>query len=64
LFNREIARRAGIDESYLSKLVRGSRCPSLVIVERLIGVLDFTLMEEELLRSVAVLDRGKARRYV
>jgi hypothetical protein len=60
LTNRQVAAQAGIDPSYLSKLVRGSRCPSLVTVERLIVVLPLTAGEREALRSVAVTDRGKS----
>jgi ribosome-binding protein aMBF1 (putative translation factor) len=61
LSNREIAERAGIDPSYLSKLVRGSRCPSLVTVERLVAVLPLTPDEQAALRDAAVADRGKSR---
>jgi hypothetical protein len=61
LTNREVAALAGIDPSYLSKLVRGSRCPSLVTTERIISVLPLTAGEQEALRSVAVTDRGRSR---
>jgi DNA-binding XRE family transcriptional regulator len=61
LTNREVAERVGIDASYLSKLVRGSRCPSLVTAERLIDVLGLSEGEREALLDVAVADRGKSR---
>jgi transcriptional regulator with XRE-family HTH domain len=46
LTNRQVASQAGIDPSYLSKLVRGDRCPSSVVVERLIAVLPLTARTE------------------
>jgi hypothetical protein len=61
LTNRQVAAQAGVDPSYLSKLVRGTRCPSLVTVERLIVVLPMTAGERERLRDAAVVDRGKSR---
>ena len=61
LSNREVAERAGIDPSYLSKLVRGSRAPSLVVAERLIDVLGLSEGEQAALRDAAVVDRGKSR---
>ena len=61
LSNREIAQQAGIDPSYLSKLVRGSRCPSQVTVERLIAVLPLSEGDKEALRDAAVTDRGRSR---
>ena len=47
LTNRQVATQAGIDPSYLSKLVRGTRCPSLVTGERLVVVLPLTARERE-----------------
>lgn len=61
LSNRGVAERAGIDPSYLSKLVRGSRAPSQVVAERLIDVLGLSEGEQEALRDAAVGDRGKSR---
>ena len=61
LTNRQVAAEAGIDPSYLSKLVRGRRCPSQVVAERLVGVLPLTPGEQEALRDAAVADRGKSR---
>jgi ribosome-binding protein aMBF1 (putative translation factor) len=61
LTNRQVAAQAGIDPSYLSKLVRGSRCPSLVTTERIISVLPLRTSEQEALRGAAVQDRGKSR---
>lgn len=61
LSNRDAAAQAGIDPSYLSKLARGSRCPSLVTVERIIGVLPLSEGDQEALRDVAVTDKGKSR---
>ena len=57
LSNREVAERAGIDPSYLSKVVRGSRCPSEVVAERIIAVLPLAADEQEALRDAAVADR-------
>ena len=59
--NREVAERAGIDPSFLSKVVRGTRCPSLVVAERLIDVLELAGDEQEALRDTAVADKGKSR---
>jgi hypothetical protein len=59
--NWALARLIGIDASYLSKLMRGTRCPSLVVAERLIVVLPLAPSEVEALRDVAVPDAGKAR---
>ena len=61
LTNQDAAAQIGIDPSYLSKLARGSRCPSQVVAERLIGVLTLTPGEQEALRDAAVADRGKSR---
>jgi transcriptional regulator with XRE-family HTH domain len=61
LTNRQVASQAGIDPSYLSKLVRGTRCPSLVTAERLIAVLPLSAGEQEAVRGAAVGDRGKSR---
>jgi ribosome-binding protein aMBF1 (putative translation factor) len=61
LTNREIAEQASIDPSYLSKLVRGSRCPSQVVAERLIDVLGLARAEATALRDTAVTDKGKSR---
>jgi ribosome-binding protein aMBF1 (putative translation factor) len=61
LSNREIAEQAGIDPSFLSKIVRGNRCPSQVVAARLIDVLPLTVGEQEALRDVAVQDAGKSR---
>jgi hypothetical protein len=61
LTNRQVASQVGIDASYLSKLVRGSRCPSLVTVERLVVVLPLTAREQEALRDAAVVDKGRSR---
>lgn len=51
----------GIDPSYLSKLVRGSRCLSLVTAERIIDVLPMAEGEQEMLRDAAVRDKGRSR---
>ena len=61
LSNREVAERVGIDPSYLSKLVRGIRCPSQVTAERLIDMLALSAGEQAALRGAAVTDRGKSR---
>jgi ribosome-binding protein aMBF1 (putative translation factor) len=61
LTNNQVARLVGIDPSYLSKVVRGSRSPSSVTAERLIGVLPLTDDEKEALRAVAVQNAGKSR---
>jgi hypothetical protein len=60
--NWALARLVGIDASYLSKIVRGSRCPSWVVAEGLIAVLPLTEEQQEALRAVAVQDAGKSRR--
>jgi hypothetical protein len=60
--NWVLARLVGIDASYLSKIVRGSRCPSRVVAEGLIAFLPLTEEQQEALRAVAVLDAGKSRR--
>jgi hypothetical protein len=59
--NWALARLVGIDASYLSKLVRGSRCPSRVVAEGLIAFLPLTEEQQEALRVVAVQDVGKSR---
>jgi transcriptional regulator with XRE-family HTH domain len=61
LSNREVAERAGVDPSYLSKLVRGTRCPSQAVAERLVDALGLSSAEAEALREAAVSDRGKSR---
>jgi hypothetical protein len=59
--NWVLARLIGIDASYLSKIVRGSRCPSWVVAEGLIAFLTLTEEQQDALRAVAVQDAGKAR---
>ncbi len=61
LTNSNAAAQIGIDPSYLSKLVRGARCPSSATVERLIAVLPLTAEEKEALRAAAVQNAGKSR---
>ncbi len=61
LSNRDAAAQIGVDPSYLSKLVRGTRCPSQVTVERLIAVLPLSEGDQQALRDAAVRDRGKSR---
>ena len=61
LTNRDAAAQIGIDPSYLSKLVRGSRAPSSVVVEQLIAVLPLSEGDQQALRDAAVRDRGKSR---
>ena len=60
LTNNELARLMKVDASYFSKLVRGTRCPSSVTVERLIAVLPLTPLGVEALRAVAVQDAGES----
>ena len=60
LSNRDAARLIGIDPSYLSKLVRGTRCPSRVVAERFIVFLPLTEDQQAALRVVAVPDHGKS----
>jgi hypothetical protein len=59
--NWALARLIGIDASYLSKIVRGSRCPSWVVAEGLIAFLPLTEEQQEALRAVAVQNAGKSR---
>jgi DNA-binding XRE family transcriptional regulator len=61
LTNNDVAQFVGVDPSYLSKIVRGTRCPSSVTAERIIGVLPLAPSEVEALRAVAVQDAGKSR---
>ena len=61
LMNNQVAWLAGIDPSYLSKVVRGNRCPSSVTMERLVVILPLTDDEKEALLDVAVQDAGKSR---
>ncbi|MCJ7779832.1 MAG: helix-turn-helix domain-containing protein [Acidimicrobiia bacterium] len=61
LMNNQVASLAGIDPSYLSKVVRGNRCPSSVTMERLVVILPLTDDEKEALRAVAVQNAGKSR---
>ena len=61
LTNNDVAQLTRVDPSYLSKIVRGTRCPSSVTVERLVAVLPLTPSEVEALRAVGVQDAGKSR---
>jgi ribosome-binding protein aMBF1 (putative translation factor) len=61
--NRDAAEQIGVDPSYLSKLVRGNRCPSSLVAERLIDVLAMSAGEAATLRDAAVTDRGKSRPF-
>ena len=59
--NNEVARLTRVDPSYLSKIVRGPRCPSLVTAERMIVVLPLAPSEVEALRAVTDQGAGKSR---
>ena len=61
--NWALARLTGIDASYLSKLMRGTRCPSLVVAERLVECLPLSEGEKEALFDCAVPGAGKSRVY-
>lgn len=61
LNRRELARRAGIDASHITRLEQGSRGPSRDLVEKLAHALDATIAEEhELLKTAGFLTEEAA----
>jgi ribosome-binding protein aMBF1 (putative translation factor) len=63
LTNRRLSQLVGIDPSYVSKIVRGSRRPSLVVAERLVEFLPLSEGEKEALFDCAVRDAGRSRTF-
>lgn len=62
----ETARRAGVTASYLAKLERGARCPSVTVAERLAAVLGLDDGQHAAVLAGAVNDAGAdhpARRH-
>ncbi|MEH0582825.1 helix-turn-helix transcriptional regulator [Streptomyces sp. B21-106] len=62
----ETARQAGLTASYLAKLERGTRCPSVTVAERLAVILDLDSGQRAVVLAGAVDDAGAdhpARRH-
>ncbi|MFJ4623061.1 helix-turn-helix domain-containing protein [Streptomyces sp. NPDC088812] len=54
----ETARRVGVTASYLAKLERATRCPSVTVAQRLAAVLDLDAVQRAVVLAGAVDDAG------
>jgi DNA-binding XRE family transcriptional regulator len=61
LTQAEAARSAQVDRSYLSRLERGTRCPSLVVARALIEALNLEPAVANRLLEIARTDAGRSR---